>query len=96
MGPYHDSNVVLKLYTSDGIERLCYQCWVAKQTNCGLNVQKYDLPEVQIIVEIWRLIEDIGDVWLKFSVQFCELESLVCNLKVRIFILIIVIAKVGV
>ena len=96
MGPYHDSNVVLKLYTSDGIERLCYQCWVAKQTNCGLNVQKYDLPEVHLIIEILSLIEKLCDVWLEFSIQRCELESPVYNLKVLIFFLVIVIRKVRV
>ena len=96
MGPYHDSNVVLKLYTSDGIERLCYQCWVAKQTNCGLNVQKYDLPEVHLIIEILSLIEKLCDVWLEFSIQRRELESPVYNLKVLIFFLVIVIIKVRV
>ena len=64
--------------------------------HCGLTVQKYDFPEVQLIVEIWRLIEELSDVWLKFSVQMYELESPVCNLKVRIFFPIVIIRKVGV
>ena len=59
-------------------------------------VQKYDLPEVHIIVGIWRLVEELGDVWPGFSVQLCELKSPVCNPKVRIFFLIFVIRKVQV
>ena len=61
-----------------------------------MNVQKYDLPEVQLVVEVWRLVEELGDAWLEFLVQLCELESPVCNLKVRILFLIIIIGKVRV
>ena len=48
----------------------------------GLDIQNYDLPEVQLIVEIWSLIEELDNVWLGLSVQLCGLESPVCNLKV--------------
>ena len=40
-----------------------------------MTVQKYDLPEVKLVVEVWRLVEELGNVWLKFLVQLCELES---------------------
>ena len=66
-----------------------------KKIRCGLTAQKYDLPEVQIIFEILRLIEELYYVWLELSVQWCELISPICNLKVRIFFLIVVIRKVG-
>ena len=56
-----------------------------------MTAQEYYLPEVQLIVEILRLIEELCDVWLEFSVQLCELESPVYNLEVRIFILIVII-----
>ena len=93
---YHGTTVSRESHAAAGFERFFDQCLVADQIHCGLTVQKYDLPEVQLIVGIWRLIEELGDVWLKLLVQFCELESLVYNLKVRIFFLIIVIGKVGV
>ena len=70
--------------TNTGLEHLCYQCLVSEKIHCGMTVQNYDIPEVQLIVEIWRLIEELGNVWLEFLVQLCELESLVCNMKVRI------------
>ena len=63
---------------------------------CGLNVQRYDLPKVQLVVEVWLLVEELGNVWLELSVQLCEFESTVCNLKVRILFLFIIIGKVGV
>ena len=66
---YHGTTVALESHTAAGLEHICDQCRVAEKILCGLAVQKYDLPEVQIIVEIWRLIEELGEVWLKLSVQ---------------------------
>ena len=80
VGHYHGFTVYLKSHTADGLERLCDQFRVAKQIHCGLTVQKYDLPEVHIIVEILRLIEELCYAWLELLVQWRELESLVCNL----------------
>ena len=39
-----------------------------KKIHSGLAVQEYDLPEVQLIVEILRLVEELCGVWLEFSV----------------------------
>ena len=75
VGHYHGYTVALKLHTDSGLERLCDQCRVTKQIHRVLVVQEYDLPEVQLIVEILRLVEELCDVWLKFSVQLFELES---------------------
>ena len=94
MGHYHGFTVSLKLHTAAGIERLCDQFRVAKKIHRRLAVQEYDIPEVHIIVEILRLVEELCDVWLEFLVQLCELESPICNMKVRIFFLIIIIGKV--
>ena len=88
--------MALKSHTAAGLLRFCDQCRVAKQIHFGLTVQDYDLPEVHLIVEILRLIEELCDVRFKFSVQFCELESNVCNMNVRIFFLIVVIINFGV
>ena len=66
---YHGSTVALKSHTATGLERLCDQCWVSKQIHRGMNVQEYDLPEVQLIVEILLLIEELCDAWLELSVQ---------------------------
>ena len=71
---YHGFTVALKSHTADGLERICDQFRVAKQIHSGMAVQEYDLPEVQLIVEILRLIEKLCNVWLEFSVQQCELE----------------------
>ena len=84
------------MHTAVVLERLYDQFRVEKQIHRGLAVQKYDILEVQLIFEIWRLIDELGDVWLEFSVQLFELESPVCNLKVRIFFLVVVIRKVRV
>ena len=72
---YHAAAEFVSLYN---------QCLVAEQIHCGLTVKKYDLLEVQIFVEVWRLVEELSNVWLKFSVLLCELESPVCNMNVRI------------
>ena len=96
VGHYRGTTIALGSHAYAGLVRLCDQCLVVEQIHCGLTVQKYDLPEFQLVVEIWRLIEELGDVWLEFSVQLCELESPVLNLKVRIFFRIVVIVKVGV
>ena len=56
VGNYHGSAAVLKSHTAAGLERLCDQFQVEKQIHCGLTVKEYDLPEVQLIVEILRLI----------------------------------------
>ena len=93
---YHGTTIALESRYAAGLECLCDQFLAAEKTHCVLTVQTYDLPEVQLIVEIWRLVEDFGDVWLKCLVQLCELESPVCNLKVQIFFLIIVVGKFGV
>ena len=29
-----------------------------------------DIPEVQLVVEVWRLVEELGDVWLEVLVQY--------------------------
>ena len=91
VGTYYGFTVSLKSHTAAGLERLYDQCPVAKKIHCELTVQKYDLPEVQHIVELLRQIEELCDVWLEFLVQFCELESPVCNLEVRIFFLVVII-----
>ena len=59
MGPYYGSTVALKLHTASELEHLCDQFRVAKQIHRGLAVQEYDFPEVQIIVELLRLIEEL-------------------------------------
>ena len=69
VGHYHGPIVALKSHTAAGLECLCDQCRIAEQIHRGLAVQKYDLPEVQPIVEILILVEEICDVWLEFSVQ---------------------------
>ena len=74
VGHYYGSTTALESHTATGFERLCDQCYIAEQINCGLTVQSYYLPEVKLIVEIWRLIEELCDVWLEFSVQLCKLE----------------------
>ena len=97
MGHYHGTTIALESHAASGIVSLCDQCLVSVQIHCGMTVQKYDLPEVQLVVKVWSLVGELGDVWLEFLVQFCELESSVCNLKVRIlFLIIIIIVKVGV
>ena len=65
---YHGTTVALESHTASGLERLYDQCWVAKKIHHGMAAQKYDLPEVQIIVGIWRLVKDLGDAWPGFSV----------------------------
>ena len=95
MSHYDGTTIALESHDADVLVSLCDQCLVAEQIHCGMTVQKYDLPEFQLAVEVWRLVEELGDVWLEFLVQLCELESPVCNLKVRI-LFIIIIGKVGV
>ena len=73
VGHYHGATIALESHTASGLVSLCDQCLVAEKIHCGLTVQKYDLPEVQLVVEVWRLVEELGNVWLKFSVQLCEL-----------------------
>ena len=94
MSHYHGTTVALESHTSSGLELLCDKCRFAKQIDCGIAIQEYDLPEVQLIVEILLLVEELCNVSLELSVQCCELESIVCNLKVPMFFLIIVIRKV--
>ena len=96
VGHYHGVTIALESNTVSGLVSLCNQCLVAEQIHCGLTVQKYDLREVHLVVEVWRLVEDLGDVWLKLSVQWCELEPPLCNLKVLILFLIITIENIGV
>ena len=64
VGHYHGTTIALESHAAAGIVRLCEQYLVAEQIHCGLSVQKYDLSEVHIIVEIWRLIEELGVVWI--------------------------------
>ena len=90
VGRYHCSTVALKSHTAVGIEFLYDQLLVAKKIHCGLTVQKYDLPEVYLIFDILRLIEELLYAWLKVLVQLCGLESPVCNLEVLIFFPVIV------
>ena len=75
VGHYHGTTIALESHAASGLVSLCDQCLVAEQIHCGLTVKKYDLPEVQLVVEVWRLVEDLGDVWLKLLVQMCELGS---------------------
>ena len=75
VGHYHGSTVALKLHSAAGIECICDKFRVAKKIRCVLAVQNYDLHEFHLIVEIMRLIEELCDVWLEFSVQLCELET---------------------
>ena len=72
---HYGTTIALESYVDAGLVGLCDQCLVAEQIHCGLTVQKYDLPEFQLVVEVWRLVEELGDVWLEFLVQLCELES---------------------
>ena len=46
VGHYHGTTIALESYATAGIVILCDQCLVVEQIHCGLNVQKYDLPEV--------------------------------------------------
>ena len=96
VGHYYGTTIALESHSAAGLLSLCDQFLVAEQIHYGLIVQKYYLPEVQLVVEFWRLVEELGDVWIEFSVQLCELESPVCNLKIRILFLFIIIGKVGV
>ena len=73
VGHYHGTAIALESHNDAGIVRICDQCLVAEQIYCGLTVQNYDFPEVQLIVEICRLIEELGDVWPELSVQWCDL-----------------------
>ena len=61
MSHYHGTTIDIEYHADAGLVRLCDQFLVAEQIHCGLTVQRYDLPEVQLIVKIWRLIEDIGN-----------------------------------
>ena len=70
---YHGTTIAIESHAAAGLVRLCDQCLVAEQIHYGLTVQKYDLPEVQLVVEVWRLIEELGNVWLELLVQLCEL-----------------------
>ena len=67
LGHYHDTTVAIESHNAAGLECICDQFRVTKEIHHVLTFQKYDLPDVQLIVEIWRLIEDLGDVWLEFS-----------------------------
>ena len=68
---YHGTTIAFEYHAAAGLVSLCDQCLVAEQIHCGLTVQKYDLPEFQPVVDVWRLVEELGDVWLEFSVQLC-------------------------
>ena len=72
VGHYHGTTIALESHADFRLVSLCDQFLVAKQIHCGLTVQKYDLPEVQLVVEVWRLVEEFGNVWLEISVQLCE------------------------
>ena len=82
VGHYQVTTIALESHAASGLVSLCDQCLIAEQIHCGLTVQKYDLLEVQLVIEVWRLVEELGDVWLEFSVQLCELESPFYNMKV--------------
>ena len=73
VGRYYGIIIALDSHADAGLVRICDQFMVAEQIHCGLTFQEYDLPEVQLVVEFCRLVEDIGHVWLEFSVQLCEL-----------------------
>ena len=66
---YHGTTIALESHAAAGLVSLCDQCLVAGKIHCGLTVQKYDLPDFQLAVEVWRLVEELGNVWLEFSVQ---------------------------
>ena len=94
VGHYHGTTIALESHAVAGLLSLCNQCLVAEQIYFRLTVQKY---EVHIVIKVRRLIKDLGDLWIKLSVQLCELKPPVCNLKVRIlFLVIIIIEKFGV
>ena len=57
VGHYHGTTIALESHAASGLVSLCDQCMVAEQIHCGLTVQNYDLPEVQLVVEVWRLVE---------------------------------------
>ena len=59
---YHGTTVAIDSHSAAGLERLCDQCQVAKQIHLGLAVKEYDLPEVQLIVEILCLFEQLCNV----------------------------------
>ena len=63
---------LVEYHAADGLVSLCDQCLVTEKIHCELTVQKYDLREVQLVVEFRCLVEDLGEVWLKFLVQLCE------------------------
>ena len=69
VGHYHGNNIALESHDVAVLLSLCDQCLVSEQIHCVLTVQKYDLPEVQIVVEVWRLVEELGSVCLQILVQ---------------------------
>ena len=69
VGHYHSTTIALESHASDGLVSLCDQCLVVEQIHCGLTVQNYDLPEFQLAVEVWRLVEELGNMWLELSGQ---------------------------
>ena len=70
VGHYHGTTIALESHAAAGLVSICDQCLVAEKIHCGLTVQKYDLPEFQLVVEVWRLVEELGDVWLEVLVQY--------------------------
>ena len=52
VGHYHGTTIALESHAASGLLSLCYQGLVAEKIHCGLTVQKYDLPEVQLVVEV--------------------------------------------
>ena len=69
VGHYHGTTIPLESHADAELVSLCDQCLVSEQIHCGLTVLKYDLPEVQLVVEVWSLVEELGDVRIEFSVQ---------------------------
>ena len=68
VGHYHGTTIALESHAAAGLVSLCDQCLIAEQIHFGVTVQKYDLPEVQLVVEVWRLVEELGGVWLELLV----------------------------
>ena len=52
VGHYHGTTIDIESHAAAELVSLCDQCLVAEQIHCGLTVQKYDLLEVQLVVEV--------------------------------------------
>ena len=52
VGHYHGTTIALESHDAAGLVSICDQFLVAEKIHCGMTVQKYYLPEVQVVVEV--------------------------------------------